>query len=129
MNRLQQNLALFAIGGAGYTGLELLWRGYSHWTMTVTGGCVFVGLSELAERLDGERLPVRAAAGGLCITTAELLVGLTVNRGFRRAVWDYSAQRGNVMGQICPQFGLLWAGLSLPAMVLGKRVKEALKKV
>ena len=127
MKSWKQNIMLFAFGGAAYTGLELLWRGHSHWTMTLTGGCVFVGLTELAEKLAGERVLMRAAAGGLCITTAELLVGLTVNRGFLREVWDYSAYRGNVMGQICPQFGLLWAGLSIPAMELGKKMKEKMK--
>ena len=127
MKKWKQNAVLFALGGAGYTGLELLWRGRSHWTMTVTGGCVFVSLTGLAEKLAGERVPVRAAAGGLCITSAELLVGLTVNRCFHRNVWDYSAHRGNLMGQVCPQFGLLWSGLSVPAMELGKRMKEAMK--
>ena len=129
MEHWKQNTVLFAVGSAGYTGLELLWRGRSHWTMALTGGCVFVGLTELAEKLAGERLTVRAAAGGLCITTAELLVGLTVNRYFQRDVWDYSAHRGNLLGQICPQFGLLWSGLSVPAMAFGKKMKDALEKV
>ena len=128
MKPWKENAALFAFGGAGYTALELLWRGTSHWTMTLTGGCVFVGLADLAEKLAGESAPVRAAAGGLCITSAELLVGLTVNRCFHRAVWDYSAFRGNLKGQICPQYALLWGGLSLPAMALGKYMKAAMKK-
>ena len=128
MKAWKRDAVLFAVGGVGYTALELLWRGYSHWSMTLTGGCVFVGLSGLGEKLSGERVAVRAAAGGLCITSAELLVGLTVNRAFHRGVWDYSMYRGNLMGQVCPQFALLWSGLSVPAMALGKRMKTALQK-
>lgn len=128
MKSWKQNAVLFAVGGAGYTALELLWRGTSHWTMTVTGGCVFVGLTDLAEKLKGESVLVRAATGGLCITTAEFLVGMTVNRRFGRDVWDYSMFRGNVLGQICPQFAALWSGLSVPAMALGKSMKTAMKK-
>lgn len=124
----RQRAVLFAVGGAGYTALELLWRGRSHWTMTVLGGCVFVSLSGLGEKLAGERVVVRGAAGGLCITSAELLTGLTVNRRFGRAVWDYSALRGNLLGQVCPQYAVLWSGLSIPAMALGKCLKTALKK-
>ena len=128
MKAWKQNTVLFVVGGAGYTALELLWRGYSHWSMALTGGCVFCSLADLADELEGEKLLARAAAGGLCITCAELLVGLTVNRGFGRAVWDYGQYRGNLMGQVCPQFALLWSGLSVPAMALGKCLKNGLKK-
>lgn len=96
--------------------------------MTLTGGCVFLSLTGLGERLAAEKLPVRCAAGGLCITTAELLVGLTVNRGFGRNVWDYSGRRGNVLGQICPQYALLWSGLAAPTMAAGTAIRQALQK-
>lgn len=128
MKRWKQNAALFALGGVGYTAIELAWRGYTHWTMGLTGGCVFVGLTGLRERLEGESLPVRCASGGLCITMAELLVGLTVNRAFGRRVWDYSDRPGNVLGQVCPLYALLWAGLSAPAMAAGAGLRQALQK-
>lgn len=41
---------LFLIGGALYYCIEILWRGYSHWTMAVVGGICFVvigGLNKL----------------------------------------------------------------------------------
>ena len=128
MKRWKQNAVLFGLGGAGYTALELLWRRRSHWTMTLTGGCVFLSLTGLGERLAAEKLPVRCAAGGLCVTTAELLVGLTVNRGFGQNVWDYSGRRGNVLGQICPQYALLWSGLAAPTMAAGTAIRQALQK-
>ena len=36
--RLREYLGLFLLGAAGYSLLEVLWRGYTHWTMGVTGG-------------------------------------------------------------------------------------------
>ena len=45
MNRiLNKYLLLFGIGGIIYIILELLWRGWSHWTMFILGGACFVCL-------------------------------------------------------------------------------------
>ena len=37
-------LSVFSIGAAGYSLLEILWRGNTHWTMTLAGGICFVGI-------------------------------------------------------------------------------------
>ena len=31
-------LSIYVFGAIGYGALETLWRGYTHWTMIVTGG-------------------------------------------------------------------------------------------
>ena len=105
-------LALFCLGGGGYVGLELLYRGYSHISMFAAGGICFLLLGQLERR--HLPVPVRAAAGGAAITAVELAAGLLVNREYQ--IWDYRQQPGNVLGQICPQFFLLWMILSLGAM-------------
>lgn len=33
---------LFGIGGFLYYAIEILWRGYSHWTMFILGGLCFI---------------------------------------------------------------------------------------
>ena len=33
---------LFLIGGIAYMGIEMLWRGRTHWTMGIVGGLCFV---------------------------------------------------------------------------------------
>ena len=33
-------------------------------------------------------------------------------------VWDYSGMPGNILGQICPQYMLLWLPVSLAGIVL-----------
>ena len=37
-------LSVFSIGAAGYSLLEILRRGNTHWTMTLAGGICFMGI-------------------------------------------------------------------------------------
>ena len=55
---------------------------------------------------------------GSAITLIEFAVGVVVNLQLGLDVWDYSDQRGNIMGQVCPLYTLYWVGLSLPAVGL-----------
>ena len=109
-----KELALFALGGGAYVGLELLWRRRSHVSMFAAGGTCFLLLGELEKRKFS--LPVRAAAGAGVITAVELGAGLLVNRDHH--VWDYRAVPGNFRGQICPVYTALWAPLGLLGMTL-----------
>lgn len=106
----RKSLALFAVGGSAYVGLELLWRGRSHISMFGAGGMCFLLLGRFCKH----PLPVRAAAGAGVITAVELGTGLLVNRDHH--VWDYRKMPGNVKGQICPQYTALWVPVSLGAM-------------
>ena len=90
--------------------------------MALTGGTVFIGLARTAERLEGLSLPRRCAAGSVLITTAELIVGATVNLHYRMQVWDYSREKLNFKGQICVKYAALWYLLSAPAMALAERL-------
>ncbi len=111
---LQSHLFLFILGALGYGGIEILVRGYTHWTMLVAGGLVLLGLQTLDNRL--ARLPflMRCAAGALFITAVELCFGLVCNRLLHWRVWDYSAYWGNLWGQICPLFTFFWFLLCIP---------------
>lgn len=42
MQKFIKNTGIFIIGAIGYGIIEILFRGYTHWTMLVTGGIVFV---------------------------------------------------------------------------------------
>ena len=126
MNFLKKVL-LFGIGGTGYVGLELLWRGYSHGSMFLAGGTCFLLLGGL-NRAE-PKLPywLRITAGALIITMVELAAGLLVNRQY--AVWDYRDQWGNFCGQICPVFTALWVPISALAIVLYERLEPAVGRL
>lgn len=114
MKGLIRKAVMFAVGGSGYVGLELLWRGRSHSSMFVAGGACFLLLGQV----DKKRLPLllRAVAGSGIITGVELVTGLLWNRDHR--VWDYRSLPGQWGGQICLPYSLLWVPVGLGAMSL-----------
>lgn len=108
MGLLQEGM-LFLLGGGAYVGLEWLWRGFSHPSMFVLGGLCFRLVGLLRRNLPPALVPLLGAAA---VTALELLCGLVVNCCLGWAVWDYSAQPGNLWGQICPLYSLLWVPVS-----------------
>ena len=94
------------LGGMLYTGLELLWRGWSHGSMFLAGGVCFLLIGHLGTVV--QPLPVvwRGCVGAVIVTMVELAAGLLVNREY--GVWDYRGVPGNFLGQICLPYTLLW---------------------
>ena len=115
---------VYLIGAAGYGSLELIWRGYTHWTMLVLGGVCYLLIYFVATRL-GRVSPLRkwtlCAAG---ITLLEFLSGCALNLGLGWDVWDYGGIPGNLLGQICPRYALLWFLLSIPCCVLSRLMRR-----
>lgn len=109
---------MFVIGGLSYTLVELLWRGYSHWTMFCLGGLCFRWIGNIAERTRGQRLVKRCGLCAAAVTLAEFLCGCIVNLWWGLGVWDYSAFPLNLLGQVCLLYSALWGLLSLIAMPL-----------
>ena len=105
---------LFSLGGLAYCGLELLWRGRTHYSMFLAGGTSLLLLGKLNRTEPKLPLFLRAVVGSGIITMVELTAGLIFNRDY--TVWDYRDQWGNWLGQICPLFSLLWIGIA--ALVL-----------
>lgn len=102
-----------------YIALELLWRGHSHWTMFILGGICFAALGLINEVLPWDMPLWKQSLIGACIITAlEFVTGCVVNLWLGLGVWDYSHMKGNILGQICPQFFLLWLPVSLSGIVL-----------
>ena len=56
-------------------------------------------------------------------TALEFITGCIVNLWLGWDVWDYSDMPGNLMGQICPQYTLLWAVLVLVAILLDDYIR------
>lgn len=121
-----RQLTLFTLGGLSYVGLELLWRGRSHGSMFLAGGCCFLLLGKLNRVQPRLPLPARALAGAGIITSVELLAGLLFNRSY--GVWDYRQMPLNFHGQICLPFSLIWIPVSIGAMYLYEGLDYLLQK-
>ena len=104
----------FAIGGVGYGLVEILVRGYTHWSMVITGGAVLV-LLNLINKSREIPLIFRCLLGMVVITSLELAVGMLVNIRMGWGVWDYSDKPFNLLGQICLRFCGCWFLISIPA--------------
>ena len=97
---------LFLLGGGGYLAIELAWRGASHWTMFLAGGICLCVLQALAGR--PVCLPRAAGAGAAAVSGLEVCIGLACREVLHIAVWDYSAEWGNLAGLVCPRYCLYW---------------------
>ena len=121
---LGKYLFLGWFGGSTYVTVEVLWRGYSHWTMLVLAAVVFIIVGLLNEVWSWQTsLALQVAAGMALATGLEFITGCIVNLWLGWDVWDYSDMPGNLMGQICPQYILLWAVLVLVAILLDDYIR------
>ncbi len=115
---------VYAIGSIGYRFIEVLWRGRTHWTMGVVGGICFLFMYISDFLLKNVRLAVKALISATGVTTLEFFSGLLINRVFCLGVWDYSAMRFNLLGQISLLYSVLWYFLCIPAHLLCKIVRR-----
>ena len=119
LDKFAKACILWGMGGVIYTLIELCARGYSHWTMALLGGVCFLAVGALNEFLPWEMpLWLQMFWGGLLITALEFVTGCIVNLWLGWSVWDYSAEKYNLLGQICPKFTAYWILLSGVAIVL-----------
>lgn len=113
VNSVLIEVLVFILGGVSYGLIEMIYRGYTHWSMVLTGGACILTFYIMEEWLLSIPLLWAALAGAAIITVYELCVGLVVNVILKLDVWDYSEVPGNFMGQICPVFSVAWFILSL----------------
>ena len=54
MKQILKNIVLFTILGAAYIGVEILYRGYTHWTMFLLGGVCGFAIGSINEYIPWE---------------------------------------------------------------------------
>ena len=124
---IMKKFILFNIGGVTYYTLEVLWRGYSHWTMYCLAGICFLIIGELNEGFEYEDpLIYQMISAALIITFMEFMFGVLLNIILGLHIWDYSDMPFNVLGQICLPFTVLWFFLSLVAIVADDYIRYLL---
>ena len=117
-------VVLFVMGGLVYMSLEILWRGYTHWTMGVLGGICFICLGLINELLSWETpLVLQMLIGSTIITILEFITGCIVNIWLGWNVWDYSNLPLNLLGQICLPFSILWYFVSAIGIVVDDYIR------
>ena len=107
-NSIWVEIAVFLLGACAYGTMEILFRGYTHWTMLITGGACVLTMYYMRDWILNLPVVLGALAGALIITFYEFFVGVLVNLNLGWQVWDYSALPGNILGQICPAFTAIW---------------------
>lgn len=119
MRQYLKTVFLLLAGGLLYVAVELIWRGYSHWTMFFLGGTCFALIGAINELIPW-CMPLwkQANIGAAIITLLEFLTGCIVNLWLGWNIWDYSSVPLNLLGQICVPYILLWVPVSLGAIIL-----------
>ena len=111
--------------GAVYFFIEVAWK-TAHgrpetisWTMLALAMLLAIPMERLGAELPWG-MPLLAqsimCAGG--ITAVEFVAGLILNVWLGLGIWDYTAMRFNILGQVCPQFFVVWIALSMCGIVM-----------
>jgi uncharacterized membrane protein len=116
--------AAYGTGAIGYSLMEIAFRGFTHWTMTLTGGVCMTLFYLTEKKMHMQQMWKRCLIGAAIITLLEFLVGCLVNKKLGWNVWDYSDRRFNLMGQICPLFSAIWFFICIPATGLCKLIRS-----
>ena len=126
MNRnfILKEFIIFIIFGLMYVTIELLYRGHTHYSMFIVGGICGVLIGLINDNTPDMPLLPQCVLGTVIITVIELLTGLFLNVYLGLNVWDYSNQPFNFMGQICPQFCIIWCILSILVIRIDDWLKE-----
>ena len=89
-------------------------RGLAHGPVCPIYG---VGICLCQALLGGvESLALLALCSMAIATAVELAVGYLTERVLARRLWDYTAERGNILGYVCPRFSLIW-GIAIAAVI------------
>lgn len=119
MKKFLQNVILFCVMGLIYFGIEILWRGHSHWTMIIVGGLCGISIGILNEFMSWDWSLLRQALyGTILITLIEFISGCILNLWLGLGIWDYSNLPFNILGQICVPFCFVWFFLSIVTIFL-----------
>lgn len=103
---------LWLIGGTIYYTIELLFRGFSHWSMFVLGGICMAFFAFQGSMMKwSEPLWIQVIRCTIFVTACEFITGIIVNKWLHWDVWDYSDQPFHLFGQICLPFAVFFAGL------------------
>lgn len=106
MAKTREYAFVYLFGGIMYGLMEVIWRGHTHWTMTLTGGTALLILYIINIKMSNCNIFLKCLIGASAITLLEFTVGVIINIILKWNVWDYSNRPLNILGQVCPLFFL-----------------------
>lgn len=119
-------LILLLVGGTAYYYIEILARGFSHWTMFIVGGICFILIGIINEITPKMSLLKQMLLSAVIITVVEFIAGCILNIWLEMNIWDYTDEIGNILGQICPKHTFYWFLLSSVGIVLDDYIRHFL---
>lgn len=128
MKKTMMSSILFFIYGFMYYIIEVLYRGYSHWSMFFLGGLCGVIIGLLNEKNKTISVLKQGIYGALIVTILEFIIGYIINILLGWNIWDYSNVPFNFLGQICLPFTIIWFILSVFCIYLDDFLREKLFK-
>ncbi len=117
-------LFLFILGGFAYFYIEILFRGYSHFSMIICGGLAFI-FCGLINQICPFRISIitQMILSSIIITGLEFITGYIVNIQLGWDVWDYSSLPYNLNGQVCLAYSFIWMLLSLVCIFMDDLIR------
>lgn len=129
LNTILKYLTLFLIGGITYYFIEIVYRGYSHYSMIIVGGLCFILIGSINEFSNKEiPLLLQMLISVLIVNIVELVSGIIINRILLLNVWDYSQLKYNFLGQISLNSSIAWFFLSLFAIYMDDLLRYVIFK-
>lgn len=123
MSKSKQYLTVFLTGGTIYAMIEVLTRGYTHWSMLITAGVAMMIIYHRHITHENDGILTKCFYGCIVITLCEFTAGVILNLILHWNIWDYSNMYLNILGQICPTYMSAWFLLSLPAAYICEFVR------
>ncbi|MBO4339087.1 MAG: hypothetical protein J5877_04135 [Clostridia bacterium] len=128
LKRIRNTLYIYTVGSFVYSLIEIVFRGHTHWTMVISGGIVFLFLYSIGKLTSESYYTTQILIFTVFITGVELILGILLNKILKLNVWDYSNRPLNLFGQINLFNSLLWLLLSIPCVIICKRLRERFKE-
>ena len=124
LNNTTKNIIIFIIFGISYYLLEILWRGYSHWTMIIVGGLCGLLIGLINEITPKMNTVLQMLLGSVIVTIIEFVTGYIINIKLDLNIWDYSNLKFNILGQVSLLFSILWFFLSYIVIKLDDCIRD-----
>lgn len=123
-----RNFIIFLIFGVSYYLLEILWRGYSHWTMIIVGGLCGLLIGLINEITPKMNTVLQMLLGSIIVTILEFTAGCVLNIWLGLGIWSYTNLPFNILGQVSLLFSILWFLLSYIVIWLDDEIRKYILK-